>query len=78
MSSYPGYFWSFLWFSLDKDFEFQSGDDPHYPIPDAKKSVHLIDYWNIILNNEDRTIYLKNKGMRIGFGGIGRVCSRLR
>ncbi len=42
------------------------------PLKEAQKMVHLIDYTNIILNEENRTVFLKNKGMRIGFGGIGK------
>ncbi|WP_367113546.1 FAD:protein FMN transferase [Sporocytophaga sp.] len=38
----------------------------------AAGSVHLINYKNIILNKKNRTIFLKEKGMRIGFGGIGK------
>ena len=38
----------------------------------AKKMVHLINYNNIILDSQKQTIYLKEKGMRIGFGGIGK------
>ncbi|RLJ80270.1 FAD:protein FMN transferase [Pedobacter alluvionis] len=38
----------------------------------ALKSVGLIDYRNMILNKEKSTVFLKNKGMRIGFGGIGK------
>jgi thiamine biosynthesis lipoprotein len=38
----------------------------------ARKSIALIDYRNIILNTEEKTVFLKNKGMRIGFGGIGK------
>ena len=44
-------------------------------LPDAemaKQSVHLINYKNILLNKEARTVMLKHKGMRIGFGGIGK------
>lgn len=44
-------------------------------LPDAetaKKMVHLIDYKNIILDKENSTVFLKEKGMRIGFGGIGK------
>jgi thiamine biosynthesis lipoprotein len=44
-------------------------------LPDAAtalKMVHLIDYRNIILDKENSTIFLKEKGMRIGFGGIGK------
>ncbi len=39
---------------------------------EALKKVHLINYNNIILNPDDRTVFLKEKGMRIGFGGIGK------
>lgn len=38
----------------------------------ALKSVGLIDYRNVILNKEKSTVFLKNNGMRIGFGGIGK------
>jgi thiamine biosynthesis lipoprotein len=39
---------------------------------EAKKMVHLINYKNIILNKETNSVLLKEKGMRIGFGGIGK------
>ena len=38
----------------------------------AKKMVRLINYKNIILDQVNKTIFLKEKGMRIGFGGIGK------
>jgi len=44
-------------------------------LPDAataKKLVKLINYQNILLNEKDCTVFLKEKGMRIGFGGIGK------
>jgi thiamine biosynthesis lipoprotein len=44
-------------------------------LPDAEtalKMVHLIDYRNIILDKKNTTVFLKEKGMRIGFGGIGK------
>jgi thiamine biosynthesis lipoprotein len=44
-------------------------------LPDAvtaKKMVRLINYQHIILNESDCTVFLKDKGMRIGFGGIGK------
>jgi thiamine biosynthesis lipoprotein len=44
-------------------------------LPDAEtasKMVHLIDYRNIILDKENTAVFLKKKGMRIGFGGIGK------
>ena len=38
----------------------------------AKKSVQKINYRNITLDKEKGTVFLKEKGMRIGFGGIGK------
>ncbi len=38
----------------------------------AKRMVRLINYRNIILDEKNMTVYLKEKGMRIGFGGIGK------
>lgn len=44
-------------------------------LPDAdtaRQSVHLINYQNVILDEEACTVFLKKPGMRIGFGGIGK------
>jgi len=44
-------------------------------LPDEKtalKSVHLINYKNIALDTANLTVLLKMRGMRIGFGGIGK------
>lgn len=38
----------------------------------AKQMVRLINYRNIILDSEQQTVFLKEEGMRIGFGGIGK------
>lgn len=38
----------------------------------ARKSVRLINYRNILLDHEQLTVMLKEAGMRIGFGGIGK------
>ena len=38
----------------------------------AKKMVRLVNYRNIILDKETSTVFLKEAGMRIGFGGIGK------
>ena len=38
----------------------------------VKKSIRLINYRNVILDKNDRSVFLKEKGMRIGFGGIGK------
>jgi len=44
-------------------------------LPDAqtaKQLVRLINYRNVILDEKNCTVFLKEKGMRIGFGGIGK------
>lgn len=44
-------------------------------LPDAKtakRMVRLINYNNILLDEKNCTVFLKEKGMRIGFGGIGK------
>jgi thiamine biosynthesis lipoprotein len=59
--------------SLDKSL--WNFDKTMTSLPDpqtAKKMIHLIDYRNIILDKQNCTVFLKEKGMRIGFGGIGK------
>lgn len=59
--------------SLDK--RFWNFDTKMNSLPDkktAKKSVALINYKNVILDQEQQTVFLKYRGMRIGFGGIGK------
>ena len=54
-----------LW-NFDKDMK---------SLPDAataKRSVRLINYKNVIVDEKECTVFLKEKGMRIGFGGIGK------
>jgi FAD:protein FMN transferase len=38
----------------------------------AKKLVRLINYRNVLLDEKKCTVLLSDKGMRIGFGGIGK------
>lgn len=59
--------------SIDKRFWNFDTKMTSLPNPEtAKNSVQLINYQNVILDNENQTIFLKEKGMRIGFGGIGK------
>jgi thiamine biosynthesis lipoprotein len=44
-------------------------------LPDAetaRNAVRLINYKNVTMDAENMTVMLKEKGMRIGFGGIGK------
>ena len=59
--------------SMDK--RFWNFDRSMKTLPDAKtakKMARLINYKNIILDKEQATVFLKEKGMRIGFGSIGK------
>jgi thiamine biosynthesis lipoprotein len=38
----------------------------------AKSTVRLINFRNVILDKERHSVFLREKGMRIGFGGIGK------
>ncbi|ULQ55579.1 FAD:protein FMN transferase [Flavihumibacter rivuli] len=59
--------------SIDKslwnfDLGMKSLPDPE----SAREAVRLINYQHIILDEAEGTVFLKEKGMRIGFGGIGK------
>lgn len=59
--------------SLDK--RLWNFDTTMTTLPDpktARRMVQLINYRNVVLDAEQRTVFLKEKGMRIGFGGIGK------
>lgn len=59
--------------SMDK--RFWNFDKAMIALPDpvvAKKMIRLINYRNVILDNKSGTVFLKEKGMVIGFGGIGK------
>ncbi|HEV9036718.1 MAG TPA: FAD:protein FMN transferase, partial [Puia sp.] len=38
----------------------------------ARKMIRLVNFRNIILDRDRQTVFLKENGMRIGFGGIGK------
>jgi len=58
--------------SMDKIWKFD-GSMKEMPTPEAiKKSVEKIGYQNIILDKENKTIFLKLTGMKLGLGGIGQ------
>ncbi len=59
--------------SVDK--KYWNFDTKMTQLPDpkiAKKAVKLVDYKNLVLDAKEKTVFLKYKGMRIGFGGIGK------
>lgn len=59
--------------SLDK--RLWNFDKEMTSLPDAdtaRKMVRLINYKNVLLDEKACTVFLKEPGMRIGFGGIGK------
>ena len=58
--------------SMDKIWKFDGSMTDFPSEEEIKKSVEKVSYQNIILNEKDTTVYLKYKGMKIGFGAIGK------
>lgn len=57
--------------AMDRIWKFD-GSMKEMPSPEAiKKSVEKVGYENIELSKENSTIFLKRKGMKIGFGALG-------
>jgi thiamine biosynthesis lipoprotein len=58
--------------SMDRIWKFD-GSMSEMPSKDAiTNSVSKVGYKNIVLNEINKTAFLKNKGMKIGFGAIGK------
>ncbi|HLF52883.1 FAD:protein FMN transferase [Flavobacterium sp.] len=58
--------------SMDKIWKFD-GSMKEMPSEEAiKKSVERIGYQNIILDEKEKTVFLKLQGMKLGLGGIGQ------
>ena len=56
-------------------------DGSAYDMPDettVAKAAEKINWQNIILNKEQHTVFLKEQGMRIGFGAIGKGYAAMR
>jgi len=57
--------------AMDRIWKFD-GSMTEMPSPEAvKKSVEKVGYGDIILDKANSTIFLKRKGMKIGFGALG-------
>ena len=58
--------------SMDKIWRFD-GSMKKMPTPEEiKKSVERVGYQKIVLNSEAQSIFLPEKGMKLGLGGIGQ------
>lgn len=58
---------------IDKSFWNFNREMKVLPDPEQiRQHLKLVNYQNIILNHDRQTVFLAEKGMRIGFGGIGK------
>ena len=58
--------------SIDKVWDFKHD---YVNVPDSTlifNSIEKINYQNILLDRQDQTVFLTEKGMKIGFGAIGK------
>ncbi len=58
--------------SMDRIWKFDGSMNKMPSKEKIKNSVAKVGYNNIVLNHETQTVFLKHKGMKIGFGGIGK------
>lgn len=58
--------------SLDKIWEFDGSITQMPNLEAIQMSVEKVGYENIILDDKNSTVFLKNSGMKIGFGAIGK------
>ena len=58
--------------SMDRIWKFDGSMTEMPAVSEIESSVRLIGYEKIVLDYENQTILLAHKGMKIGFGGIGK------
>ncbi|PIA79687.1 thiamine biosynthesis protein ApbE [Gaetbulibacter sp. 4G1] len=58
--------------SMDRIWKFDGSMTKMPSEEEIKNSVSKVGYTNIVLNKEAQTVFLKLKGMKIGFGAIGK------
>lgn len=58
--------------SMDGIWKFDGSMTKMPSVESIKKSVEKVGYQNIILDETKKTVFLKLKGMKIGFGAIGK------
>jgi len=58
--------------SMDRIWKFDGSMTVFPATSDIKSSVSLIGFHKIVMDAENQTIYLADKGMKIGFGAIGK------
>ncbi len=60
-------------YALHGLWKFDQDLDPRLPDPaEVKRRIKLIDYRKLVVDEKKRTLFLKEKGMRVNLGGIGK------
>lgn len=58
--------------SMDRIWKFDGSITQMPDSSEVKKSVEKVGYENIVIDEDERTVFLKHKGIKIGFGAIGK------
>ena len=58
--------------SMDKIWKFDGSMKKFPSEVEIKESCSMVGYQNIILDKEEQTVFLKDPGMKISFGAIGK------
>ena len=58
--------------SIDQVWKFDGSMEYSPTAAEVKKSIAKVGYQNIVLDEDAQTVFLKLKGMKISFGGIGK------
>jgi len=57
---------------MDKVWFFDGSMTAMPPKEAIEKSIEKVGYQNIVLEKKDQTVFLNKKGMKVGFGAIGK------
>ena len=58
--------------SMDKIWKFDGTMDRKPTDAELRKSIDKVGYRNIVMNKDDQTVFLRERGMKIAFGAIGK------
>lgn len=72
VSELTGGLFDITWASMDKIWKFDGSMTALPADSIIKKSVKLVNYKNVSLNKDSSSVFLRQKGMKIEFGAIGK------
>ncbi len=53
-------------------YKFKANDQREASEEEIKERLPLIDFRNVVMNDQEKSIFLKSSGMKLGLGGIGQ------